>query len=159
MNPKRGFFRIWLLATVLWAVTIFVIQLNHEQSLPPLPPGFRLDGGTLDPKFWLWKVAALPFAVFGAGYAVLSVFRAFSRLFRLWLVASILWVGTCLWQIDYSCFFGSFPWCDWWVVRPLLSSTYVQVLAITFGVPAGILALGWATRWVVAGFRMRKPLN
>jgi len=153
MNLSRGLFRLWLLATVIWVVSVYVVQLSYEESLTALPPGFWLDGGTLDPRFWLWNVVGPPLAVLVAGCVLLLAFRAFGGLFTLWLLASSLWVGMCLSQIDYSCFFGSHPSCESWVARPFLSSTYVQVLAITFGVPLAILALGLATRWIMAGFR------
>jgi hypothetical protein len=76
-------------------------------------------------------------------------------LFRLWLLASVLWVGGCLWLLDYSCFFGAYPWCNWWVVRPLLSSTYAEVLAKTFGPPVILFLIGYALLWIGRGFRSR----
>jgi hypothetical protein len=74
-------------------------------------------------------------------------------LFRIWLVASLAWIVSSFWMFDYSCFFGHYPWCDWWVVSPLLSSTYVEVLVKTFGPPLVALVGGMAAFWSVAGFK------
>jgi hypothetical protein len=76
-------------------------------------------------------------------------------LFRLWLVFSLAWIVGCLWILDFSCFFKftSGPWCDYWIVYPLTSSTYVKYLAVTFGVPLGALVLGSALVWAFRGFR------
>ena len=81
--------------------------------------------------------------------------RVARELFRIWVVLSLGWVLGCLWFLDFSCFFkfSSGPWCDWWVLSPLASSDYVRVLAITFGIPAFVLALGSALVWALKGFR------
>ena len=156
MNFSRGLFRLWLFATVIWVASVYVVQLSYEESLTALPPGFWLDGGTLDPEFWLRNVVAPPVAVLAAGSFLLWTSRVFGGAFALWLVASSLWVAMCLSQIDYACFFGRYPQCNSWVARPFLSSTYVEVLAITFGAPLGILLLGLAAQWILAGFRPRR---
>jgi hypothetical protein len=93
-------------------------------------------------------------------------------LFRLWLVVSALWVAGCLWHFDFSCFFGDYPWCAWWIVSTtpidppqsgvqaylipltsMLSTTYADVLAKTFGIPLAVFLLGFVLFWVFKGFR------
>jgi hypothetical protein len=78
-------------------------------------------------------------------------------LFRIWAIASAMWVAACLWlrhDYDYSCFLRSSPWCDYW--EPYY---YVQAAATMIGPPVIALLLGWATLWIVAGFRANAKSN
>ncbi len=74
-------------------------------------------------------------------------------LFRLWLIGTTLWIAAFVWNGEFSCFVGSYPWCQWWVVSPLWQSTYLRVLMGAFGVPLAVLALGAALLWAARGFR------
>jgi hypothetical protein len=74
-------------------------------------------------------------------------------LIRIWLIASLAWLASMAWRGDFSCFFGSYPWCGWWVVSPWWQSTYLEVFEKAFGVPLLVLITGTALRWAVRGFR------
>jgi hypothetical protein len=85
-------------------------------------------------------------------------------LFRLWLIASVVWVGACLLRFDFSCFFGSYPWCEWWMLHRVhyyfsSNNEYVETLALTFGVPIVAFIIGAAILWAVKGFQREKPSN
>jgi hypothetical protein len=153
MDLSRGLFRLWLVATAIWVVAVLLIQLNDDQTLAALTPGIWPPGGMLDLNFWLFNVAAPPVAVFATGTILLWASRAFGKVFALWLFASSLWVSMCVSQIPFICFLGSHPQCDSLFVRPFMSPVYVEVLAITFGIPAAILILGLAIQWIMGGFR------
>jgi hypothetical protein len=153
MDISRGLFRLWLVATTIWVVAVLAIQLNDDQALAALTPGIWPPGGMLDLNFWFFNVLAPPVAVFVGGGILLWASRAFGKVFALWLGASSLWIGMCVTQIDYICFFGSHPQCASWVAQPFMTSTYVEVLALTFGIPAAVLILGLAFQWIMGGFR------
>jgi hypothetical protein len=153
MDISRGLLRLWLVATAIWIVAVLVIQLNDDQALAALTPGIWPAGGMLDLNFWFFNVLIPPVAVFAAGGILLWAARGFGKVFALWLFASSLWITMCVTQIDYICFFGHHPQCASWVAQPFLTSTYVEVLAITFGIPIAVLILGLAFQWIMGGFR------
>ena len=67
-------------------------------------------------------------------------------MFRSWFVASVAWVGYCVWKEDvFSCLFTSGPWCDY---RDL--EHYTALAIKMFGVPLLALAGIIAVLWVVA---------
>jgi hypothetical protein len=153
MDISRGLFRLWLVATAIWVVAVLIIQLNDDQALAALTPGIWPPGGMLDLNFWFFNVLIPPVAVFATGAILVWAARVFGRVFALWLFVSSLWIGMCISQIDFICFFGNHPECASWVAQPFMSSTYVEVLAITFGIPLAILILGLAFQWIMGGFR------
>jgi hypothetical protein len=81
--------------------------------------------------------------------------RVRTGLFRSWLVASVAWVGYCIWTEDlFSCLFTLGPWCDY------RNREYYTALGIKmFGAPLlasiGIIAV----LWVIAGFRQAPTAN
>jgi len=64
-----------------------------------------------------------------------------------------------VWQGDFSCFVGSYPWCDWWVVSPWWQSTYLLTIAKAIGIPALVFGGGLAILWISAGFKTNRPSN
>lgn len=71
-------------------------------------------------------------------------------LFRGWVVLSVLWVGFWLAAMADGCFDGTAtPLC------PAHTSAimYTRVTALVLGVPALVLALGYAALWIAAGLR------
>lgn len=79
MNWRRGFLRLWIVLGLLW--TAFVVFNRYEvtAAIPDPPPGFRIDGGLQDWKFWAsWVIA--PIAGVGAiGWLLLWVGSGFRR--------------------------------------------------------------------------------
>ena len=76
-------------------------------------------------------------------------------LLRIWVVASVVWIALCAMFLDFSCFYTTGPWCEWWVKSPFLSNTYTQRIAVTFGAPLAVLLVGFAVAWAVKGFKDR----
>jgi len=61
-------------------------------------------------------------------------------LFLLWLIASAIWIGICLWTLDFSCLQPSAGReCDQWTGPPLRLPYGASAVVVTFGVP--IIAL------------------
>jgi len=90
-------------------------------------------------------------------------------LFRVWLVVSVIWLawwGTYLWNsrleatedktgrqfVAFHTDFGV-PWRE---VRDFGFVDYLSVLAIGFGIPLLVLAVGCGLTWAAAGFSARQ---
>lgn len=77
-------------------------------------------------------------------------------LFRLWLLASFLWAGYWLYNLQLSCAFWFAPWCespahvDW----PNGSMALGLALLLLSG-PVLMLLLGLGVIWALKGFRAR----
>ena len=87
MNWKRGLFRVWLVAALLWAflcvaVNWSVIAADISCLLGTAPADlfcrFRPHGGLEDPRFWM-VLAMPPIAALLGGYTLLWMARGFRR--------------------------------------------------------------------------------
>lgn len=57
-------------------------------------------------------------------------------LFLVWLVASAVWIGMCLWMLDFLRLQPSAePWCDQRTGPPLSLPYGIGAIVATFGVP------------------------
>jgi hypothetical protein len=82
-------------------------------------------------------------------------------LLRLWFVATILWIGFWTFWRDVPCALGfNYFGVKWGCGDRLVNPPFGYFLdmpgdtfPLMFGVPLLILALGFAIRWVVIGFR------
>jgi hypothetical protein len=88
-------------------------------------------------------------------------------LLRLWMVASLLWIGFWTYWRDVPCalgfnYFGAKWWCgDHFVAPPagyILDITG-ETFLIMLGVPLLVLVLGILARWIAEGFRTRPGSN
>lgn len=69
--------------------------------------------------------------------------RLRSSLVLIWLISSALWIGLCLWTLDFSCIVGAGgPWCDQQTGPPLRLPYGVGAIVFTFGVPLVALLAG-----------------
>ena len=79
-------------------------------------------------------------------------------LWRLWLIASVVWVVYLVWDNDVACplqIIGfdapSGPWCDYQNVDPIRHYGMLAIRLLSLPVlVAGFIA---ATTWIAAGFR------
>jgi hypothetical protein len=77
-------------------------------------------------------------------------------LLLVWLIASALWIGLCLWTLDFSCIVGSGgPWCDQLTGPPLRLPYGVGAIVVTFGIPIVALLAGAIIFIVIQAFRRK----
>jgi hypothetical protein len=73
------------------------------------------------------------------------------ELLKLWLIASVGWIGACIWPVDSNCFFEPYPWCKLWAFPMtkyyIPSDAQVEILAMIISTPAAILTIGTAILW------------
>jgi hypothetical protein len=79
--------------------------------------------------------------------------------FRLWIVASIAWVAFWVWRTPLTCFYGSYPWCGYYVLSLPHPFDYLKIYGTVFGVPLATLAAGAGFGWALTGFRRRSTPN
>ena len=60
MNWRRGLFRVWITASVIWMLATIIIAYRAEANLPPLPPGYVLDSKFHTTWFWLGEFLGPP---------------------------------------------------------------------------------------------------
>lgn len=78
-------------------------------------------------------------------------------LIRLWVLASFLWAGYWLYELQLACAFWFAPWCeapahvDW----PNRSMALGLALILLSG-PILVLLLGFGIIWAIKGFRARR---
>ena len=78
-------------------------------------------------------------------------------LFRLWLLASLMWAGYWLYNLQLTCAFWFAPWCeapahvDWPNGNMLLGLAMVLLSG-----PIFMLVVWWVTRWVIRGLLARQ---
>lgn len=78
-------------------------------------------------------------------------------LVRLWLLASVLWAGYWLYNLQLACAFWFAPWCeapahvDWPNGSMLLGLAMVLLSG-----PILMLVMWWITRWVIRGLLARR---
>jgi hypothetical protein len=68
-------------------------------------------------------------------------------LFRIWIVASVVWLTAVLILKDYSCWWRKGPWCGFWAL-----STYLDDALILLGPPIGLFVAGELLFWIASGF-------
>lgn len=87
------------------------------------------------PRYWHWK----------------------RGLMRLWVLASFVWAGYWLYNLQLSCAFWFAPWCespthvDW----PNGSMALGLAMVLLSG-PILMLLAGWGTAWAIKGFLARR---
>src|SRR5262249_13430539 len=90
--------------------------------------------------------------------------RVAGGLFRIWIVASIVWLVGWLWYVWATCDGNERLYCytsffdDWMAPLPLTFLDYAKLIATGMVVPIVVLALGSALVWAFRGFRCyRRP--
>jgi len=73
MSWRRGFFRLWLVLTVLWWV---VLGTYFGSIIDDTPPGFEPVGENFGMRGF---AVVAPFVVFALGWVVVWVLRGFQR--------------------------------------------------------------------------------
>jgi hypothetical protein len=79
-------------------------------------------------------------------------------LWRLWIAASILWIGFWIWERDVPCALPRWGLPNWGCgISDMPPHAYVILPRDTFplmlGVPLLVLAAGYVIRWIVMGLR------
>jgi hypothetical protein len=74
-----------------------------------------------------------------------------------WAVGAFAWIAIRYWRGNFMCFYGSFPWCEYWTTSPWWSSTYFETLVDAFAVPLVGLIIVLAAIWLKGGFRKSPP--
>jgi hypothetical protein len=81
--------------------------------------------------------------------------NARTGLFRLWVVASLAWIGYLAWNSELSCFLEPLagPWCNYPLAEPwkYYSGLVLEMVGLPILVGLAIIA----GLWVVAGFKRR----
>jgi hypothetical protein len=77
-------------------------------------------------------------------------------LLRLWLLASLVWIGFWALKLELPCALWLAPWCHYPARIDWARSGTVLGLAMTFlSGPGLLLVAGFITLWVLKGFRAR----
>ena len=75
MNWRRGLFRFWAIASVIWVLAVVVVTYREETAwaeFRPAPPaGFVWDSQLHSPYFWVGQVFGPP-AIAGVALLLLS---------------------------------------------------------------------------------------
>lgn len=79
MNWRRGIFRLWAVASVIWIVVSVWLRHQLEASILDMPLGFRLERGLMDWRFWAEEVLLPPIATAAAGLIVCWIANGFRK--------------------------------------------------------------------------------
>jgi hypothetical protein len=92
--------------------------------------------------------------------------RVARGLFRIWIIASIVWLVGWLWYVWATCIptagnelllcYTSF-FDDWMTAVPLTFLDYASIIATGMVVPIVVLAFGSALVWAFSGFAAKRP--
>lgn len=78
-------------------------------------------------------------------------------LLGLWAVGAFAWIAIRFSRGNFTCFYGTYPWCEYWTTSPWWSNTYFEMLTDAFAVPLGGLAIVLILIWRKGGFRKSPP--